>query len=75
MLLAAAARLGLSAATITTPESPPWGKASVWMLLTRNAAFLDRLAGAAGMERPACPATGCIRPWTDDDSSLRAILR
>jgi hypothetical protein len=75
VLLAAAARLGLSAATITTPESPPWGKASVWMLLTRNAAFLDRLAGAAGMERPACPATGCIRPWTDDDSSLRAILR
>jgi SAM-dependent methyltransferase len=75
VLLAAAARLGLFAVTIATPESPPWGKASVWMLLTRNAAFLDRMAGAQGMERPACSATDCIRPWTDDDTSLRTILR
>jgi SAM-dependent methyltransferase len=72
VLLSIAERQGLSFAYLHEPGDEG-GTTSDWVLLTRDPSFLA-LPSIAEITEPVAPEPG-FRPWTDDYSSLLAVLR
>lgn len=58
---------------IDRPSGKPGLHPSDWVLITANAALLDRLRGGAADLR--LPTAGAPRAWTDDDHSLYEVLK
>jgi SAM-dependent methyltransferase len=72
VLLSIAERQGLAFAYLHEPGDEG-GTTSDWVLLTRHPPFLA-LPSIAEITEPVAPEPG-FRPWTDDYSSLLAVLR
>src|SRR5690606_17390027 len=66
-----AERLGLKAIRISTPGSEPGANAAVWMLLTKNDAFLAEPRVRQAIDVSSDPST--LR-WTDDYAGLWQAL-
>jgi len=64
-------RLGLKAIRISTPGSEPGANAAVWMLLTKNEAFLNDPRVQRAVDVSSDPST--LR-WTDDYAGLWQAL-
>jgi spermidine synthase len=64
-------RLGLKAIRISTPGSEPGANAAVWMLLTKNEAFLAEPRVQRAIDVSSDPST--LR-WTDDYAGLWQAL-
>jgi len=64
-------RLGLKAIRISTPGSEPGANAAVWMLLTKNEAFLDGSRVQRAIDVSRDPST---LAWTDDYAGLWQAL-
>jgi spermidine synthase len=64
-------RLGLKAIRISTPGSEPGANAAVWMLLTKNEAFLAEPRVQQAVDVSSDPST--LR-WTDDYAGLWQAL-
>lgn len=74
IVMGAAAKAGFRSALVHNEDDAlPGAFRSDWVLVSRNAALLDhpRIRAAA----PAQPPRADVRPWTDDFSSLLAILK
>jgi len=68
-----AKHFGMEAGLIRTESDGQAGDASVWVLITRNASFLER-PEIAERSLPVEDGGGRIRLWTDDRSNLFQIL-
>ena len=66
-----AKRLGLKAIRISTPGSEPGANAAVWMLLTKNQAFLDEPRVRQAVDVSSDPSS---LAWTDDYAGLWQAL-
>ena len=66
-----AGRLGLKAIRISTPGSEPGANAAVWMLLTKNQAFLNEPRVQRAIDVSSDPS---FLAWTDDYAGLWQAL-